>query len=72
MLTHWFIDNHGSNDMQTYMTVKVFFFYFVHCLYFSEITTFQKLDLLSSGRKQRTETLAVGPPGGASLRPGQL
>jgi hypothetical protein len=44
---------------------------FVHCLYFNKITTFRKLDLLpSSGEKGRTETLAVGSPGWASLRPG--
>jgi hypothetical protein len=46
---------------------------FVHRLYFNKITTFRKLDLLpSSGKKGRTETLAVGPPGWASLRPGHL
>jgi hypothetical protein len=46
------------------------FFYFVHCLYFNK-TTFRKLDLLpSSGKKGRTGTLATGPPGWASLRPG--
>jgi hypothetical protein len=44
---------------------------FVHRLYFNKITTFRKLDLLpSSGKKGRTETLAAGPPGWASLRPG--
>jgi hypothetical protein len=43
----------------------------VHRLYLDKITTFRKLDLLpSSGKKGRTETLAVGPPGLASLRPG--
>jgi hypothetical protein len=35
----------------------------VHRLYFNKIT-FRKLDLLpSSGKKGRTKTLAVGPPG---------
>jgi hypothetical protein len=44
---------------------------FIHRLYFNRSTTFRKLDLLpSSGKKGRTETLAVGPPGWASLRPG--
>jgi hypothetical protein len=37
---------------------------FVHRLYFNKVTTFRKLDLLpSSGKKGRTKTLAVGPPG---------
>jgi hypothetical protein len=37
---------------------------FVHRLYFNKIITFRKLDLLpSSGKKGRTETLPVGPPG---------
>jgi hypothetical protein len=45
----------------------------VHRLYFNKITTFWKLDLLlSSGKKGRTETQSVGPPGWASLRPGEL
>jgi hypothetical protein len=49
------------------------FFYFIHRLYFNKITMFRKLDLLlSSGKKGRTETLAVGPPGLASLRPGPV
>jgi hypothetical protein len=48
------------------------FLNFVHRLYFNKITTFRKLDLLPySGKKGRTETLAVGPPGWASLRPRQ-
>jgi hypothetical protein len=43
--------------------VKVFFG-LVHRLHFNKITTFRKLDLLpSSGKKGRTETLAVRPPG---------
>jgi hypothetical protein len=41
-------------------TVKAVFLDFVHRLYFNENTTFCKLDLLpSSGKKGRTETLAV-------------
>jgi hypothetical protein len=44
---------------------------FVHRLYFDTITTFRKLNLLPpSGKIGRTETLAVGSPGFASLRPG--
>jgi hypothetical protein len=74
---------HGSNTNVTinifYFNKKLFvlickrvFFYFVHRVYFNKITTFRKLDLLpSSNKKGRTETLAVGPPGRASLRPGE-
>jgi hypothetical protein len=42
---------------------KSVFLDFVHRLYFNKITKFWKLDLLlpSSGKKGRTETLAVGP-----------
>jgi hypothetical protein len=54
-----------------YNLQKYFFFYFVHCIYFNKITTFWKLHLLpSSGKKGRTETLAVGTPGWTSLSPG--
>jgi hypothetical protein len=42
----------------------------VHHLYFNKITTFWKLNfLLSSGKKGGIETIAVGPPGCAILRP---
>jgi hypothetical protein len=41
---------------------SAFFLDFVRCLYFNKTATFRKLDLLpSSGKKGRTETLAVGP-----------
>jgi hypothetical protein len=46
-------------------SVKAVFLGFVYRLYFNKIT-FRKLDLLSSSG--RTETLAAGPPGSASLR----
>jgi hypothetical protein len=44
----------------------------VHRVYFNKITTFWKLDLLpSSGKKERTKILTVGPPGSvASDSPG--
>jgi hypothetical protein len=47
---------------------------FFHRLYFNKTTTFRKLDLLpSSGKKGRTETLAVGPgPGLRLAQPGFL
>jgi hypothetical protein len=46
------------------MIWKSSFLEFVHRLYFNKIITFRKFDLLpSSGKKGRTETLAVGPPG---------
>jgi hypothetical protein len=49
---------------------KIVFLDFVHRLYFNKITTLRKLDLLpSSGKKERTEILGVGPPGWASNRP---
>jgi hypothetical protein len=52
-------------------SVLFFFLDFVHHLYFNKTATFRKLDLLpSSGKKGRTETLAVWSPGWASLRPG--
>jgi hypothetical protein len=52
------------------LVCKSVFLDFVHRLYFKKIT-FRKLDLLpSSGKKGRTETLAVEPRGWASLRPG--
>jgi hypothetical protein len=46
------------------MACKIVFLDFVHRLYFSEITAYRKLDLLlSSGKRGKTETLAVGLPG---------
>jgi hypothetical protein len=54
-----------------FRTCKRGFLDFVHRLYFSKITTFRRLDLfLSSGKKGRTNTLAVESPGCASIRPG--
>jgi hypothetical protein len=43
---------------------KTVFLDFVHRLYFNKISTSRKLDLLpSSGKKERRDILAVGPPG---------
>jgi hypothetical protein len=62
-----------SIGLAYWMVWKSGFLDIVHHLYFNKITTFRKLDLLpSSGKKGgRAETLAVGPPGWASLRPVQ-
>jgi hypothetical protein len=43
----------------------------IACRIINKITTFWNLDLLSSSGKRR-ETLAVGPPGFASLTPAQI
>jgi hypothetical protein len=52
-----------------YTIGKSVLFYFVHRLYFNEITMFRKLNLLpSSGKKGRTKTLAAGPPGWSRLK----
>jgi hypothetical protein len=50
-------------DRLKLVNCKIVFLDFVCHLYFNKFT-FWKLDLLpSSGKKERTEILAVGPPG---------
>jgi hypothetical protein len=56
--------NAGVLKMASICKIVFFGGGFVHRPYFNKITTFRKPDLLPfSGKKGRTETLAVEPPG---------
>jgi hypothetical protein len=81
--THWFevrgfisdpAIGWSRNKVSLVYNLQKCFFFTLSIVYISiRITTFRNLYLFpSSGKERKEETLAVGPPGWARLRPGQL